>query len=379
MSRVSAIAAVPAALTLMLAAAAPALAGVAAADEPVVWSVAPADASGPDGRAAFELEISPGVAAIERLAVRNGSNRDAVFAIQAADGYHTAAGRFNMLSDPADSVDAGTWIEVVPRVEVPAGGMVVVPFEVRVPADAEPGDHAAGIAAAVGSDQSVAPGEAGVGVVSRFGIRVMVRVAGDLRPSLEIRSARASFQLNWNPFEAGRLVTWFELANTGNARLALTGTVAAQGKEANWPRAGEQAIELFPGESRLVEAPLRGVWPVFAVKAQINAEPEVRALEGVAIPDTANTETSAWTWAVPWPQLAALAGAALILASTLAGRRRSRRKVAALVETAVAAERARHTNDPPAGQPTGATHPAGLDSARLARPDPANNETRTEL
>ena len=62
--------------------------------------------------------------------------------------------------------------------------------------------------------------------------------------------------------------------------------------------------------------------------------PTVVTPEGLDPVDIAPLTESTTTAAVPLPQLAVLLGLALILAALLAGRTRSRRRVAALVEQA---------------------------------------------
>jgi hypothetical protein len=352
-----------------------------AEEAPVAWSVAPAGPAGPDGRHRVELELEPGQRAEDHFAVTNQSMRAAVFAIQAADGYFTAQGRFNMLDQPGDSVDAGTWIDVERRVEVGPGETVVVPFSVDVPAGAEPGDHAAGIAAALTSAEAAEGDEPGMGVVSRFGFRVMVRVAGELRPGLEIRQVGAAYDLSWNPFKPGRLVVGFDLANTGNTRLLVTGEVSAGvgGQGGVFPAADAVEIELLPGDSRRVQVAVGRVWPLFAAKVVVGADPEVLALEGAGpVPLLARVTASATAWTVPWPQLALAAGLALLVWARLAGRRRSRRRLAALLEQTRAEERARllaeatGRADPAAGAPANRPGPGGGASANWS--DPAGGD-----
>jgi hypothetical protein len=328
---------VAAAATLPLAASALAADG----QPPLAWSVAPADADGPDGRHWFELAVEPGGSVEERLAVTNQSDQEAIFAIQAADGYFTEAGRFNMLDRPEDSVDAGTWIDVRESVTVGPHETVVVPFTVTVPAAAEPGDHPAGIAAALLTSKVSDDGTAQVGVVSRFGLRVMTRVNGELRPGLEISGLDAGYRMTWNPLAPGRLDVGFDLVNVGNARLTVTGAVRVGGGNTAWPDSDGPRIELLPGETRHVEAQVRRVWPVFAVRARVEAAPDVIALDGVAPPKIGQLEASTRVAAIPWAQLAALAGVALITAAGLAGRRRSKRRLADLLDRARADERDR--------------------------------------
>jgi hypothetical protein len=287
--------------------------------------VAPADAAGPDGRRWVELALRPGDSAQEHLAVTNLSEQPVTFALSAADGYFTPSGRFSMLDDPSASTGAGTWIDLAGLVRVEPGQTVVAPFNIAVPDNAEPGDHAAGVAASV---LSQAPGGAGsgLGVNSRFGFRVMTRVLGRLAPGLEVSAASVRYLADWNPARPGRARVGFDLANTGNTRLEVAGTVALGGSQAAFPGSGQPVIELLPGESRRFETTLAGVWPLGRLTGQVRAEPTVLALAGAEAPPLAPAQAALAVWALPWPQLAALALAALLLSGLGAGRARSRRR-----------------------------------------------------
>jgi hypothetical protein len=291
------------------------------------WSVAPADQDGPDGRHWFELELDPGGCAEELVAVTNLSDRSAVFALQAADGYFNENGRYGMLTDPSLSKNAGLWIEVQPEAKVPADETVLVPFEVRAPKDAEPGDHAAGLAAAL-FRESQDTGGAGMGVASRFGVRVMVRVSGELAPALEINRARGSYRTGWNPFEPGHAQAEFDLVNAGNTRLAVTGGVSVGPSDAAFPAPDAPAgsVELLPGESRRVSVPVSRVWPGLRREALVTAQPAVvsMTLGDAALPAMEPVQAVARVWALPWPQLALAVGVGLVLWAALAGRSKSR-------------------------------------------------------
>jgi hypothetical protein len=329
----------------------------------VYWSVAPADERGPDGRRWIELTLAPGEAVVERIAVTNRSGTAQVFQLAAADGRFTAKGSFSMLARPEDSVDAGTWIDAQDSVEVEPGQTVVIPFTVSVPVGAEPGDHAAGIAASVRSRGVTADGAASVGVTSRFGVRVMTRVLGDLVPGLEIGAAEAVYRQRWNPFKPGWAQVSFDLRNTGNARLTVTGRVTSASGGVDFPEPGEGVLELLPGETRRIGVALDGVRPLIRVSAVICADPVVVPLEGASAPALARVEAVASTWAAPWPQLATVVGVALICVAALAGRRRSRRGVAALISQARRAALA-EALDGPAAAPDADGAPAagsGLD------------------
>src|SRR5688572_1436852 len=163
----------------------------------LTWAVQPAGERGPDGRRWIERTLDPGQVVTERLAVRNFSDRPAVFALKAADGYLTDKGRFNMLPSNQKSVDGGTWIQVRDKVTVPAKGTAVVPFTISVPRDARPGDHPAGIAATVTATGGT------VAVESRVGFRVMMRVSGTVTASLAVDGLTTTYRRSWNPFSAG--------------------------------------------------------------------------------------------------------------------------------------------------------------------------------
>jgi hypothetical protein len=291
----------------------------------ITWSVAPAGEDGPDGRRWFEFDLDPGETVTDHVAVTNGSEDPVVFALQAADGYTTQNGRYSILADPSESKDSGTWVQIQPRVEVGPGECVVVPFTVTAPRLAEPGDHPAGIAATVASGPQEGGG-AGVQLASRFAVAVMTRVTGDLDPSLEINSAEVRYRWSWNPLRPGALIAAFDLSNTGNARLTVSGKVEAGGRAVSWPAEGEM-IGLMPGESRRVETQVPAVWPLFRVGARVIAKPVVTASGEGDVPEVAPVTAGLSAWAIPWPQLLALAGVALAAGAALGSRRRTNRRL----------------------------------------------------
>ncbi|MCJ1702617.1 MULTISPECIES: WxL protein peptidoglycan domain-containing protein [unclassified Rathayibacter] len=314
---------------LALTAAPPAL----AATDQITWAVSPATDGAVDKRSWVELDLDPGATAEEQAAVRNLSDQTVTFRIDAADGYFTDKGRFNMLPSDQESVDAGTWITAPETVTVEPGGTGIVPFTVTVPDDAEPGDHAAGLAASlvsVGTDV----GGSSVGVESRIGFRVMTRVTGDVAPAVAVENLTGDYRLSWNPFQPGSLTVTADIVNTGNVRLLLDGSATAQGASAPLVAADAAQQELLPGDRRAVTLQLDDVWPLFAVGTDLTVAPTVVTPEGLDPVDIAPLTESTTTAAVPLPQLAVLLGLALILAALLAGRTRSRRRVATLVEQA---------------------------------------------
>lgn len=304
---------------IALAAAPPALADDAT-DSAVTWSVTPASATGPDGRRVMQVELDPGQRVTEHLAVKNYSEREATFALSAADGYYTETGRFTMLPADRTSTDAGTWITVEPTVTLAPNETRVVSFEIAVPQNATPGDHAAGVSASVRSTTTGGDGTR-VGVDSRVGFRVSARVTGQLAPSVGVGEVRAEYTPSWNLFAPGSITYAYTAENTGNTALVVSDAVEASTTERG---------VLLPGESRDVRSAAQPAWPLFVLMKDVRVD--------AAVPDstlTADPVTRSVTvWAVPWVHLAAAVGIALIVAAVVSGRRRSRRRVDDLVERA---------------------------------------------
>ncbi|WP_459804457.1 WxL protein peptidoglycan domain-containing protein [Herbidospora sp. RD11066] len=260
----------------------------------LTWSVQPATAAGPDGRRWIELSLDPGATVTEHLAVRNFSDGAATFSLKAADGYLTDKGRFNMLQSNQTSKDGGTWIDVQNEIKVGPNETKVVPFTITVPRNATPGDHPAGIAAAVHSANGT------VAVESRVGFRVMMRATGDIKAAVAVSGLSASYDQTWNPFTSGTVTVKYTATNEGNVAASGAGAVAVSDLTGLAERDGKADVaEIFPGDSRTVETKINGVWALGPMSANVTVTPSV---EGGSPMSAAVT-----VWTVPWPQLALIA------------------------------------------------------------------------
>jgi hypothetical protein len=298
--------------------------------EAVTWSVAPSSVDGPDKRSWVERTIEPGETVTEYLAIRNLGTATTTFSLDAADGYFTDTGRFNMLQAGETSTDAGTWISVDDDVTVAAGETEIVPFTIAVPSNATPGDHAAGVAASVSSVGTTSDG-AQIGVDSRIGFRVLTQVAGELAPAMAVSGMTADYEPSWNPFAPGELSIRYTAENAGNTQLSFdektAGTVTERG-------------DLFPGERREVVVEPSRVWPFGLISAEVVVHASVPTDDALAVAPV--TET-VMVWAVPWVQLAVLAVAAAIVLAMIVARRRRKASIDRLIEEARAeGRRERH-------------------------------------
>ncbi|MEV2237185.1 hypothetical protein [Micromonospora sp. NPDC049891] len=311
---------------------------VAASAEPtgatVTWAVQPADARGPDGRRWIEHTLDPGAEVTEHLAVRNFSDAPVVFALQAADGYLTDKGRFNMLTSGQKSVDGGTWITLPESVTVGAKQTTVVPFTISVPRDATPGDHPAGVAATVTSTGGT------VAVQSRVGFRVMLRASGTVTAAIAVEDLAVRYERSWNPFTAGSVRLTYTARNNGN--VAVTGDSRVRVGEMfglTGRDASTEVPELLPGDGRQVEARVGGVWGLGRLTTTVEVTPAVLSGDpaGAQVRPTTTTVT---VWAVPWPHLVLTILIGTLVLGWLTITRRRRRQLARLLDEARAQGRA---------------------------------------
>jgi len=292
-----------------------------AADEPVTWSVAPADANGPDDRSWVESKLDAGESTTEYLAIRNLGKTTTTFALTAADGYLTTTGRFNMLQAGQESVDAGTWITVAKEVTVKAGGTEVVPFTITVPDNATPGDHPAGIAASVSTTGTTSDGTQ-IGVESRVGFRVMTQVTGDLAPALSIGRVTSEYTPSWNLFTPGKLSVSYEVTNAGNTQLSISDSLDAESIKRG---------DVFPGETRTISLDPVAAWPLVVISKQLTVAGSVPSDATLTVAPATETVSAI---AIPWLHLAVLLGIIAVAAFLILARRRSSAKIATLLEQA---------------------------------------------
>ncbi|MCC2334121.1 DUF916 domain-containing protein, partial [Cellulomonas wangsupingiae] len=309
----------------------------------VTWSVEPADAAGPDGRVSLRHVVDPGGAVSDHVTVRNFSDRAASFTLYPHDGVVNEEGAFDVLPGDEPVTRAGAWItlgtvagaQVVGDgrllLEVPAASAVVVPLEVAVPDDATPGDHAAGVVA----ELAPADGQA-VRVASRVGVRLHLRVSGDVVASLVPRDVRATWRPSWNPFARGTVRVTYVVGNAGNVRLGagtrttLGGPFGVGGSAA----ATEDVREILPGGSTTVTADL-AAWPLVRSAGRVEVVPATVGQDRVDVPlPVARASYAAWT--LPWAQLALvlLVGGGAVLVRWW--RRRAAAGVQARIDAAVA-------------------------------------------
>lgn len=342
--------------------------GVAHADakDPgeIRFSVTTATPDGPDKRRIFDFVAEPGTQIQDQVAVSNHGAGPVTFTMVANDGLFTPMGKFDIRTSDQEPQDSGGWFEVQPTVDVPAGETVVVPFTVTVPENATPGDHPAGIVATITS-ASTAAGP-GVGVESRVGVRVNLRVPGEVAPSLALTDVRATYEPSWNPFAPGSVRVAYGVTNDGNLRVGAEQEAHVSGPfglgETTIDRGTEGIEELIPGTSRSTAFAVAGIWPVGPVTTEVTVTPVPVSTGGaVDVPVDAPLEpvtVTVTTWAIPWVQILVLAAVAVLVIGLRDNRQRKKQRLEALLAKARAEGRAAAGTGGGDKEQSGATAPA---------------------
>ncbi|GIF42264.1 WxL protein peptidoglycan domain-containing protein [Actinoplanes xinjiangensis] len=326
---------IAAAVLALAALAVPAPAQAAPGDGSLTWSVSPSGPKGPNGRAALDYKLDPGATVTDHVAVTNHSKQPLTLRLYAHDAFTTAGGGFDLRAGNATPTDAGRWIRLGrQQLTLPASSRVVVPFTLTVPADATPGDHAAGVVASLVADTTDAAGNR-VSVDHRVGSRVYLRVTGPLQPSLTVTDVEIQAVTSWNPLRLPRVTATFTVANTGNVRLGGTPTGRIEGPFGLGTRTTTATAipEILPGGSLTGAVTLDSVPPLFREQLTLDILPA--PADGRTIdPAPARAVLEHTLWLVPWPQLALIALTAALLVTGLSARRRRKARMRAALAAA---------------------------------------------
>ncbi|MFJ9818267.1 WxL protein peptidoglycan domain-containing protein [Streptomyces sp. NPDC101151] len=184
------------------------------------WSVYPV-ASKVAARPYFYLSADPGQTLTDKVALANKTGEPLTFRLYAADAYNTARdGGFAVRTLKEHMRGVGAWAKpATSRVTVPGHKTVTVPFTLRVPQGAEPGDHPGAI---VALDERIDPGSGklALGVQRAVGARVYLRVSGPTLPAISVEHMHISHPQPLVPGIGNSTATIsYTLRNTGNVTL----------------------------------------------------------------------------------------------------------------------------------------------------------------
>lgn len=319
-----------------------ALAGPAAAEDvvapagdgtAVTWGVRTASDDVGADRQNYAFTVDPGGTVTDAIVVTNHGDAPLDLSLYAADGFTSAGGQLDVLPAGEESTGVGAWITLATdHVTVDPGSSLQVDLALSVPEDAEPGDHAGAVVTSLTTPEQAD----GVDVDRRLGIRVHLRVTGDLAPALSVEDVQVRPGTSLVPFGPAPATVSWTVRNTGNARLAATQAVTLAGPFG----AGRVTVadvpavpELLPGETWDVTVPVDRAWPLLRLGADVTVTPALPAGgDGADAADAATVVTPAvvhghaTAWAVPWTGLLLLL---LLAGGTVLARRRQRARARA--------------------------------------------------
>ncbi|MGW7436683.1 WxL protein peptidoglycan domain-containing protein [Streptomyces sp. NPDC054849] len=280
-------------------------AGGATAADNGTWGVFPTPTGGATmtDRAYFFHQGAAGTSLSDSVTILNSSDRELTFQVFATDAVNTpSGGAFALLPVETKPKDVGAWIALAPEssrtVTVPPKGRKDIPFTVRVPADATPGDHVGGIVALGTAVEGVQQeGRVQVGVKRSVGARLYFRVPGPVTAGLsveEVRVSRSAPLLPW--IEDARATVSYALVNRGNVVVEPRVTVSAEGlfgREVLNRPARDLRLTLLPGQRVELTEP----WPDAPQSDWVS----VKVTAGAAAHPHLVAQSETDFIAVPWP------------------------------------------------------------------------------
>lgn len=282
------------------------------------FGIQPAGTRGPDTRPYLIYPAAAGAVLQDHVAIINYSKQPLTLKVYATDATNGADGSFSLLPATQRPTDAGSWLGIS---GADAGGSVTVgPTSYRllavrlaVPRNATPGDHVAGLVAALSTSTRNSKGT-NVVLDQRVGIRTFVRVAGALHPRLSVTRLQASYATVLDPLAASRTTVTYTVRNTGN--VALGGSQRVDVRGLFGPTFGSLPVKdlpvLVPGGSVRVTAVVPHTWPLIWMKERVRIDPKI--VSGVSSGSVPRTTASGHFLAVPWVLLGLVLLTVLLLA-----------------------------------------------------------------
>ena len=287
------------------------------------FSIAPATIEGASSpRAFFDLDVSPGQVIQDRVTVVNRTDTDLNVNVYPADAYNIPLdGTFALRTLTEKRVDVGAWTRLpVENVTLPPKTQSTFPIEIRVPANAAPGDHAGGVVAVNTSQSIQQEGSARIAVNKAVGARIYLRVKGPLRPAVEVTRLRVQTPvLSAWPVQGGQRATVeYELVNTGNVRINATAKASVDDLFGRTVAsfAARKVTTLLPGQKVTVQERVAHL-----PSLPLRLTPEV----AVTVAGERTTRRGAPAYVVPWLVLVVIA---IVLAAWRRRRRQRRRTTA---------------------------------------------------
>lgn len=301
------------------------------------------NAHGGDDRGSYDYEILPRGVVRDWVAISNYRYQPITVRLFAKDATSSPGSSFAIQKSAQAPKDVGAWVALKKnKITIPPRTEIVVPFQLGVPHDATPGDHAGAIVVSLLAKEPKPEGGTII-VDHRVGMRIHLRVPGDLKTSLAVEKLEAGWDGESDPLGQGPAKVSYLVRNTGNVAMnvssdiELTRMLGLPSIEASAP-----AIkELLPGGTAVVERVITDVLGTGPMKAKVSLHgvPVDPDLKDKKVDVTKTVGFPAW----PWLLIAIVVViVALLVAGGWYGRRRRKLRKARLEaeRTAVLAQQA---------------------------------------
>jgi hypothetical protein len=270
----------------------------------VTFGLGPSDGKKLDGRPGFIYTASPGSVINDHVALVNISAQPLTLLLYATDAQEAIGGTLSYEPFAAKHLGASLWLALPevngsPEIRIRARSTLILPFQVRVPDNASPGDHTAGIA--VGLVANVAGKiTKNLHFEQRVVAEVAIRVSGIAVAKLQIEKLQATYNNLWNPFGQGSITLTYSVLNAGNVNLGAEQVAKLSGLFGNTgtvPKLPEIS-ELLPGAAARFRVHISGVWPEFLLSGSVRVTPI--GVSGTVVPTLHVASASTSVWAIPW-------------------------------------------------------------------------------
>lgn len=169
----------------------------------------------------FIYNLNPGDYKIDEAQLVNLSDNPVTIDVYPVDALTTKEGAFALKNRDESKGDVGAWIKLLfSEITLEPRESRALPFSISIPKDVEVGDHAGGLVVEKRiAEEGPLDQQFRMKIVTRVGVRMYVRVLGEINENLSIEKFFTKLT------NQGR---WFvlELKNLGNVRLAPEGSIA---------------------------------------------------------------------------------------------------------------------------------------------------------
>lgn len=177
-------------------------------------------------RSWFIYTLEPGEVKEAKVNVVNQSEEPVEVKIYPVDAVTTKDGAFAPQSEDREKIDVGAWINMpTSELSLKPNETKVIDFTIKVPENAEVGDH---MGAIIVQNKEIPKTEEGTAmqVVNRVGARIYLTVPGEIIKELEFKD------FSWK-MEKGQVVFYLTLTNKGNVRISPKEEIKIRDKSGN--------------------------------------------------------------------------------------------------------------------------------------------------